>query len=93
MIIKELIEFLKLYPLDTKIWVSDKGYCEGAIPLETVELKLAYEADLDGDLVDDEWLTVDSNQIPNYEHSHRIIHEEDGDFVASKYVLLLNNEE
>ncbi len=56
MTVKELIEHLSKFPQDLKVWVSDGGYCEGAANcIEPVEL-VAWEAGLDGDEVDDEWV-------------------------------------
>jgi hypothetical protein len=59
MTVKKLIEELKKYPEDLKIWVSDKGYCEGATPFKEFKVEQAYEAALDGDEVDDEYTYID----------------------------------
>ena len=59
--VKELIEQLKQYPEDMEIWVSDRGYCEGGERLTKVEKISAYEAVLDGDSVDDEYIYVEED--------------------------------
>lgn len=56
MTVGQLIEHLSKFPLDLNVWVSDAGYCEGANPCaEPVEI-IAWEAGLDGDMVEDEWI-------------------------------------
>jgi hypothetical protein len=56
MTVKELIEKLQKYPENLKIWVSDGGYLEGAIPFKEFKVEQAHEAGLDGDEVDDEYM-------------------------------------
>ncbi len=53
--IKTLKEILNSYPDDMEIWVSDNDLGEGASPLESIKKELAWEANLDGDLIYDEY--------------------------------------
>ena len=59
MTIKELMEKLKQYPEDMEVWVSDRGYCEGGKRLTKIEKVSAYDADLDGDDINDEYIYVE----------------------------------
>ena len=65
--VKELIKKLSDYPEDMEVWVSDRGYCEGGERLTKVEKVSAYEAALDGDEIDDEYIYVeDDTNISEY---------------------------
>lgn len=55
MIVSELIAELQKLPPDLKVWVSEGGYVEGAMPLTKIEVEDAWSAGLDGDEVDDEY--------------------------------------
>lgn len=59
MIVKELIKELQKYPEYLKVWVSDGGYVEGATPFKEFKVEQAYEAALNGDEVDDEYMYAD----------------------------------
>jgi len=59
--VKELIKKLSQYPEDMEVWVSDRGYCEGGERLSKIEKVSAYEASLDGDDIDDEYIYVEDN--------------------------------
>lgn len=91
MSIAELIKELEKYPKDLKVWVSDGGYCEGATPLKSIEKVVAWEANLDGDAVDDEYEYILENQTTQYMDSHKIIHV-GSEIIASKYILMINGE-
>jgi hypothetical protein len=56
---KQLIELLEPFPDDLQIWIDDAGYIEGGKRLESVEKILAYNANLDGDDIGDEWIYVE----------------------------------
>lgn len=53
---KQLIELLEPFPDDIEIWIDDGGYSEGGRRLESIEEVFAYEADLDGDEIFDEYI-------------------------------------
>ena len=89
MTIKDLIIELEKYPKGLIVWVSDGGYIEGAVPLQTISKQLAYSADLDGDAVNNEYEYIKKEDIINYADTHKIIDLEDGEFVASKYILMI----
>ena len=57
--IKTLKEILNSYPDEMEIWVSDNDLGEGASPLESIKKELAWEANLDGDLINDEYYYVE----------------------------------
>ena len=59
--VKELIEKLSQYPENMEIWVSDRGCSEGGERLTKVEKVSAYDACLDGDSIDDEYIYVEDN--------------------------------
>lgn len=87
--VKELIEKLKEYPEDMEIWVSDRGYCEGGIRLEKIEKISAYEADLDGDDIMDEYTYVDDDTDVEDYISQGYLLSENGE-VLSKEIIYLN---
>jgi len=58
---KQLIELLEQYPDDIEIWIDDAGYIEGGKRLESIEKLYAWDANLDGDTIDDEWIYADEN--------------------------------
>lgn len=82
---KELIELLEPYPDNITIWVSDGGYLEGATPLSKVYLEFAFDADLDGDLVSDEY-TYDLEKENNDDYT-KIIRDEQT--ILTKKVLII----
>ena len=88
--VKELIEKLKEYPEDMEIWVSDRGYCEGGIRLEKIEKISAYEADLDGDDIMDEYTYVDDDTDVEDYISQGYLLSENGE-VLSKEIIYLND--
>lgn len=92
--VKTLIETLQQYPQDLEVWVSDRGYCEGGISLERVEKVLAYEAGLDGDDIDDEYIYLDEDNnledIQSYLDKGYKLLEDRG--VLSKEIIYLNDE-
>lgn len=58
---KELIALLQQFPEDMPVWVSDEGMMEGAWPCVSATQMPAYNAGLDGDLVDGEYVWVDED--------------------------------
>ena len=88
--VKELIEKLKEYPEDMEIWVSDRGYCEGGIRLEKIEKISAYEANLDGDDIMDEYTYVDDDTDVEDYISQGYLLSENGE-VLSKEIIYLND--
>lgn len=52
----DLKKILNQFPDDMDIWVSDFGLGEGGSRINKVESVLAYNASLDGDEVDDEYI-------------------------------------
>lgn len=88
--VKELKQLLEQYPENMEVWVSDRGYCEGGERLKKVERVLAYDAALDGDEVDDEYLYLEENTNINEYLSKDYILCSEGD-VLSKYILYLND--
>ena len=88
--VKELIEKLSQYPEDMEIWVSDRGYCEGGERLQKVEKVSAYDAALDGDEIDNEYIYVeDDTNISEYLIKNYLL-SEDGK-VLYKEILYLND--
>jgi hypothetical protein len=59
--VRQLIKKLSQYPGDMEVWVSDRGYCEGGERLQKVEKVSAYEAALDGDEINDEYIYVEDD--------------------------------
>lgn len=57
--IKELIQKLQMYPEETEIWISDRGYVEGGEKLSKISYGLAGDFPLDGDDIDDEYFYID----------------------------------
>jgi hypothetical protein len=89
--VKELINILSQYPEDMEIWVSDRGYCEGGEKLTTVEKLLAYDASLDGDEINDEYIYVEGEDIDIQEHLDKGYVLTDDGSVLSKYIIYLND--
>lgn len=88
--VKELIEILKNFPEDMEVWVSDRGCLEGGEKLTKVEKVSAYDAALDGDSIDDEYIYVDEDtNISEYLVKGYLL-SEDGD-VLYKEVIYLND--
>lgn len=88
--VKELIEKLSQYSEDMEVWVSDRGYCEGGERLTKVEKVSAYEAALDGDEIDDEYLYVeDDTNISEYLNKGYLL-SKDGE-VLYKEIVYLND--
>jgi len=92
MTVKDLIEELQKYPEDLKVWVSDGGYCEGAEPLKNIEKVVAWEADLDGDVVDDEWEYMDKKSFKGCSYPHEIFEIGGDEIIVSKYILMISGE-
>ena len=89
--VKELINILSQYPEDMEVWVSDKGYGEGGEKLVKVEKLLAYDAGLDGDSIDDEYIYVEDEDINIQEHQAKGYVLTDGGSVLSKHIIYLND--
>lgn len=89
--VKELINILSQYPEDMEVWVSDRGYCEGGEKLVKVEKLLAYDAGLDGDGVDDEYIYVEGEDIDIQEHLAKGYVLTDNGSVLSKHIIYLND--
>ena len=79
MLVSELIDILKTFPQDLKVWVSDCCCCEGATPAITPQIVNAWNSGLDGDMIDDEYYTS------NYCESEEIM-------VQNGYELVQNGE-
>ena len=89
--VKELINILSQYPEDMEVWVSDNGYCEGGEKLTKVEKLLAYDAGLDGDSIDDEYIYIEGEDINIQEHQAKGYILTDGGSVLSKHIIYLND--
>jgi hypothetical protein len=89
--LKELINILSQYPEDMEVWVSDRGYCEGGEKLTKVEKLIAYDAGLDGDEIDDEFIHVEGEDIDIQEHLNKGYVLTDGGSVLSKHIIYLND--
>jgi hypothetical protein len=89
--VKELINILSQYPEDMEVWVSDRGYCEGGEKLTKVEKLLAYDAGLDGDSIDDEYIYIEGEDINIQEHQAKGYVLTDGGSVLSKHIIYLND--
>jgi hypothetical protein len=89
--VKELINILSQYPEDMEVWVSDRGYCEGGEKLTTVEKVVAYDASLDGDEINDEYIYVEGEDIDIQEHLAKGYVLTDDGSVLSKHIIYLNN--
>jgi len=89
--VKELINILSQYPEDMEVWVSDKGYGEGGEKLTKVEKLLAYDAGLDGDSIDDEYIYIEGEDINIQEHQAKGYILTDGGSVLSKHIIYLND--
>jgi len=88
--VRQLIKKLKQYPEDMEVWVSDRGYCEGGERLQKVEKVSAYDADLDGDDIDDEYIYVeDDTDISAYLAKGYLLSEDRK--VLYKEIVYLNN--
>ena len=88
--VKELIKKLSQYPEDMEVWVSDRGYCEGGERLQKVEKVSAYDAALDGDEINDEYVYVDEDtNISEYLNKGYLLSDE-GD-VLYKEIVYLND--
>ena len=90
MTVEELIEILNKYPPDMEIWVSDNGNSEGGVELSKVEKIGAYDAGLDGDDINDEYVYVEKNTDINKYLSKGYFLSNDGK-VLYKEIILLNN--
>lgn len=88
--VKELIEKLGQYPEDMEVWVSDRGYCEGGERLQKVEKVSAYEASLDGDEIDDEYIYVNEKTNISEYLVKGYLFSEDGK-VLYKEIVYLND--
>jgi hypothetical protein len=89
--VKELINILSQYPEDMEVWVSDKGYSEGGEKLTKIEKLLAYDAGLDGDEINDEYIYVEGEDINIQEHQAKGYVLTDGGSVLSKHIIYLND--
>lgn len=90
MTVEELIDILKRYPPDMEIWVSDDGKSEGGVKLRKVEKIRAYDAGLDGDDIDDEYIYVEENTDIEKYLSKGYLLSKDGK-VLYKEIIYLNN--
>lgn len=88
--VKELKHLLEQYPNDMEIWVSDRGGLEGGTRLVKLEKVLAYNADLDGDEINDEYFYIEENTNIDECLSKGYILTGDNE-VLSKEILYLNN--
>ena len=88
--IKELIDTLKNFPEDMEVWVSDRGCLEGGEKLTKVEKVSAYDAGLDGDSIDDEYIYVDEDTNISEYLAKGYLLSEDGD-VLYKEIVYLND--
>ena len=82
---------LSQYPEDIEVWVSDNGYCEGGEKLTKVEKLLAYDAGLDGDSIDDEYIYIEGEDINIQEHQAKGYVLTDGGSILSKHIIYLND--
>lgn len=89
--VKELIAQLSTLPEDAEVWVSDRGYCEGAEPLTSVKLADAHLAGLDGDSVDDEYLYVEEDTDLGKYLAEGYLMSTDGSVLYKKIALLHDN--
>jgi len=88
--VKELIDILKNYPEDMEVWVSDGGSSEGGVRLTKVEKVSAYDAGLDGDDIDDEYIYVEEDtNIDEYLAKGYFLSEEKD--VLYKEIVYLND--
>lgn len=78
--VKELKKILETFDDELSIWVSDGGYVEGSTNLRDIKIVNAYEAGLDWDDVDDEYL--DCSEMSK---------EEINNYIQKGYILLTNN--
>lgn len=85
---KELIALLQQFPEDMPVWVSDKGMLEGALPRVHATQLPAYDAGLDGDLVDDEYVWVDEDTDVAYLLSKGYRSHESGEVLSRDIVLI-----
>lgn len=86
--VKDLKAILEQYPDEMNIWVSDGGLGEGGNPLYKIEKMIAWDADLDDDDIDDEYIFVeDDTNISEYLVKGYIL-SENGE-VLSKEILYL----
>ncbi len=93
--VKKLKEILSKYPDDMNIWVSDAGYCEGGNPLLKVEKVLAYNAELDGDQINDEYIHIDDFKEDKRDinwYKNNGYKKLKGEQVYSKEILLIKTE-
>lgn len=88
--VEQLIDILNKFPPDMEIWVSDDGNSEGGVKLTKVEKIGAYDAGLDGDDIDDEYIYVEEDTDINKYLSKGYILSKDGR-VLYKEIIYLNN--
>ena len=87
---KDLQELLKQFPDDMEVWLSDGGMGEGGERLNKVEKVIAWDADLDGDDIGDEYIFVeDDTNISEYLVKGYILSESGK--VLSKEIIYLNS--
>lgn len=92
MTVKELIEELQKYPEDLNVWVSDGDYCEGATPFKEFKVEQAYEAQLDGDEVNDEYMyanDLNEDEFYTYEQKGYKLFPNEQFPVMSKEILMI----
>lgn len=89
--VKQLIDILSQYPDDMEVWVSDRGYCEGGIRLNKVEKVLAFDAGLDGDEIDDEYVYIEDLMEDPEHYFERGYHVNEDGTVLSKEIIYLND--
>lgn len=81
MTVSELISELQKLEPDLEVWVSDGGYVEGATPLTKIETQSAWEAPLDRDEVNLEYVYTDCYEKDEIEK-----------FLKKGYQLINNDE-
>ena len=73
-----------------EVWVSDRGYCEGGERLSKIEKVSAYEASLDGDDIDDEYIYIeDDTDISQYLNQGYLL--SDDEEALYKEIVYLND--
>ena len=87
----ELIDLLQTFPSYLDVWVSDAGYAEGGMPLKSVEKISAWDAGLDGDEVNDEWMEDEDADDPYIMHKEGYENYHSDDCVWSKSIILIRS--
>lgn len=87
----ELIDLLNTFPSYLDVWVSDGGYAEGGTLLKSVEKISAWDAGIDGDDVDDEWVHDECADDPYIMHKEGYENHHSDDGVWSKSIILIRS--